>query len=76
LRPRGARRSDGEEEREGSGHVERVRALWEMNARVTAAPGEVFDHGLVEIIEEDTARRRAPPARSSSPPRMRAGLTD
>jgi hypothetical protein len=56
--------------------VERVRALREMNARAPAAPGEVFDHGLFELIEEDTARRGAPPARSTSPPRVRAGLTD
>jgi hypothetical protein len=39
-----------------------------MNARAAAAPREVFDHGLFEVIEEDTARGGAPPARSAATP--------
>ena len=53
--------------REGSGRTERVRALWEMNARAAAAPGEAFDHGLFELIEEpwpaEEHRPRAAPRR-------------
>jgi hypothetical protein len=55
-------------EREGCGRLERVRAPWEMNARAAAAPREVFDHGLFKVIEEDTARGGAPPARSAATP--------